>query len=115
MTRFNIPSDFLRTLCLALALIGVLALAYAAYQYIDARRALDAAPDLDAAALEPAQREALLSTPPALLIARREAVQQQTRSLIIGGLGLVALGVGWLGYDVLKRRPISNQSPPSPS
>jgi hypothetical protein len=102
-----LQTDFFRTLMLALALLGVLAVGYAGYTYFQARDVIARVDSIasDIEGMTPEQQQAVLSSiPPALLIEQRQAIQDQTRSLIIGGVGLVGIGVGWLGYDVSRSR-----------
>lgn len=104
--------NFLRVLMLALALIGVLGAAYAVYTYIEAQRAISefetvannlASMNLDQMPDE--QRQAVLSSvPPAIVLDYQQATQDRNLSLVVGGVGLVLLGIGWLGYDWFSRR-----------
>jgi hypothetical protein len=34
----------------------------------------------------------------------RELIEQRSNALILGGLGLVSLAVGWIGYDLMRAR-----------
>lgn len=104
--------DFLRVLMLALLLLGVVAVAYGVYIYLDARQAIAAFDEiaasigaLDLENMPEAQRQALLSSVPnSVVLDYHEATRDQNLSLVIGGVGLVGVGVGWLGYDWFSRR-----------
>lgn len=37
-------------------------------------------------------------------IARRRLVAEQFNMMVIGGAGLALLGLGWLGYDIMRGR-----------
>ncbi|MYA92501.1 MAG: hypothetical protein F4Y30_03665, partial [Chloroflexi bacterium] len=43
-------------------------------------------------------------------ITRRRQLEEQYNMMIIGGLGLALLGLGWLGSDIVRSR----RKPPSP-
>lgn len=103
--------ELIRTVLMAVALLGIAAMLYAVYQYVDANAVLASAPQLDPSLndLEPAQREAVLAAiPREAVLLQQQARSQQSSSLVIGGAGLIALGVGWLGYDLMKRRAAAN-------
>ena len=37
-------------------------------------------------------------------VERRRMVSEQSRMMVVGGLGLALLGLGWLGYDLARGR-----------
>lgn len=107
----TLSRELIRTVFMAVALLGIAAMLYAGYQYLDARAVLASAPQLDQRldGLEQAQLEAVLAAIPREAVAlQQKARSQQSDSLVIGGAGLIALGIGWLGYDLTKRRTASN-------
>lgn len=107
MRRFQLSHDTGRILLAAIAIIGILAVVYAVVLFLNARNVIDQAPDIQAQIdqLSPEQAQAVFAAiPPTMLIKQRQALQDQNRSLIIGGIGLVVLGLAWLGYDFLNRR-----------
>lgn len=105
-----IPRETLRLLLILLAIIGLVAVLFAVVQFIQSTQAMNAAqeavmrlqPSVDAATTESANNSASMMMP--LMMQKRDAEIAQTRSLFIGGAGLVAVGIGWLGMDLLRRK-----------
>jgi hypothetical protein len=100
-------NQLIRTILMAVALLGVLVIAFSAWRFIDANntlsrgeRALSSLEGMDAEQ----QRAVMDALGPAYLIEQREASLTRNISLIMAGGGLVALGAAWLGYDLLNRR-----------
>ena len=91
--------QFLRSLLLAVTLIGIIALIFGVYQYLDSRNTLSNTPTIESLATtldvnNPTNQQIIALTE----MKRRDAVRQQNRSIIIAGGGLIAVGVGWMGY-----------------
>lgn len=100
-------TQFIHTVIMAIALLGVLAILFAGYKFIEATNTLARGERVVAEleTMDAEQQQAVISSlGPAYLIEQREASQNRNGSLIIGGVGLVALGAAWFGYDLLNRR-----------
>jgi len=111
LNRFHLSYETSRTLLAALAIVGLLAVIYGVYLFISSSSVLARAEDIQAriSDLPPEQTQAVLSAVPVGVLAeQRQAVRDRVRSLIVGGIGLVAVGGAWLGYDFVSRR----KSPP---
>jgi len=104
--RRILPSaDVVRALLIIVIIFGALVAAFAVFQYIVAYNTLATTPSV----AELAQRLDM-DNPTNSQIGvvtegrRRDAVIAQNQSLIIGGIGLIAIGVGWMGLDAMRRR-----------
>ncbi len=87
--------------------VGVLLAAYGGFRYLDLSNQLAANP---AAQIHQEGSEVELESKSeahglmAADIERRRLVAEQRDMMIAGGVGLALLGVGWLGYDILRGR-----------
>ncbi len=87
--------------------VGVLLAAYGGVRYLDLSNQLVANP---AAQIHQAGSEVELESKSeahglmAADIERRRLVTEQRNMMIAGGVGLALLGLGWLGYDILRGR-----------
>lgn len=100
-------SQLIHTIVMAIALLGVIAILFAGYKFFEATNTLSRGERLAAEleAMDTEQQQAVIaSLGPGFLIEQREASQNRNGSLIIGGVGLVALGAAWFGYDLMNRR-----------
>jgi hypothetical protein len=106
VSRLKLPYETTRAILIAVGILGLLALAYGVYLFVNARTVIAEAADIQAQIndLPPEQAQAVLSAvPPAVLIRQRQALQDQNLSLIVGGIGLVGLGLAWLGLDIVGK------------
>jgi len=87
--------------------VGVLLAAYGGARYLDLSNQLAANP---AAQIRQEGGEVALESKSeahglmAADIERRRLVGEQREAMIAGGVGLALLGLGWLGYDILRGR-----------
>ncbi len=87
--------------------VGILLAAYGGLRYLDLSNQLAANP---AARIHQAGGEVELESKSeahglmAADIERRRLVTEQRNMMIAGGAGLALLGLGWLGYDILRGR-----------
>jgi hypothetical protein len=108
----------LRPFLLALMIIGVLALALAAYRYLDAWTQLQNNQayqfEVNGQTASP-ESEAMAQSLIAAGMEYRRLNLQRNEALMIGGSGLVLLALGWLGSDLLsgKRRKGEPDSAPA--
>jgi len=109
--RNSISSETLRIILMAVILLGVLALGFAIVSYVQSQNELASVATASRtltqqmATLNSEQQAAVVGGMPiALARQRNEARRQETQSFIIGGAGLIALGIGWFGYDTVRRR-----------
>ena len=105
--RGNLRSDFIEKLLFSAILIGMLLSAGAAYRYFALARQLDA--NMAARIHEEGGEVALESKAQAqglfaADVARRRLLQEQSSMMVVGGLGLALLALGWLAYDMLRSR-----------
>ena len=98
--------------------VGVLLAAYGGLRYLDLSNQLAANP---AAQIHQAGGEVELESKSeahglmAADIERRRLVTEQRNMMIAGGAGLALLGLGWLGYDILRgrrRKQVNDSSAP---
>jgi hypothetical protein len=108
MMKFNfLDSDWFRGVVFALLIIGILAALMAALQFVDASLKIQ-----NNASYQAKNRETPLElqsqSEAQMLIAAdvelRRLGEQRSNALIIGGIGLVALALGWIGNDFLRSR-----------
>ena len=88
-------------------LAGVLLAAFGALRYIDLSIQLADNPAAQIHASDEAVQVENAGEGYSLMtadIARRRLVDEQYRMMIMGGLGLALLGLGWLGNDIVKSR-----------
>ncbi len=105
--RQKLNSEQLRSFMLALMLIGVAALLFGAYRFVDAATRIQNNPAflMQSSGQTVSPQDA--GTAESLIAAGmeyRRLVGQRNEALIIGGAGVILLAVGWLGSDVLKSR-----------
>ncbi len=98
--------------------VGVLLAAYGGLRYLDLSNQLAVNP---AAQIHQAGSEVELESKSeahglmAADIERRRLVTEQRNMMIAGGVGLALLGLGWLGYDILRgrrRKQVNDSSAP---
>ncbi len=88
-------------------IVGILLAVYGGWRYVDLSNQLAANP---AAQIHQAGGEVELESKSeahglmAADIERRRLVTEQRNMMIAGGAGLALLGLGWLGYDILRGR-----------
>lgn len=107
--------EWIRGLLVALIIIGVGLAAISAQQFIDATLRLQ---DNTTYQTRSSGEEVTIESQTEALMLMGEGVEfqrltaQRNNALIIGGVGLVILAVGWLGYDIArsKRRKLSTAS-----
>lgn len=106
MSRFK-AGALLDKLLFSAMLAGVLLAAFGALRYVDLSNQLAENPAAqihasgEAAQVENADEGYNLMSAD---IARRRLVDEQYSMMIIGGLGLALLGLGWLGNDIVRSR-----------
>ncbi len=112
--------DLIEKLLFSAVVIGIALAAFAGWRYVDisnqlagnmAARIHD---DGGEVALESkAQAHNLMASD----LARRRLHSEQFTMMIVGGAGLALLGLGWLGYDIMRarRRKKAGEIPASPS
>ena len=94
-------------LLFAAIVIGILLAGYAALRYLDLSNRLSG--NMAAQIHESSSEVALESKSQAqgLMAAdieRRRIVSEQYNMMVLGGIGLALLGLGWLGYDIIRGR-----------
>lgn len=88
-------------------LLGVVVVVYSALSFAGARQTLA---EVDAAAervrqMSTVQEGAIPSGIAIQTFARkRDATRQETQSIIMGGVGLLVIGAGWLLHDMVESR-----------
>ena len=107
----SIPSDTLRIILMAVILLGVLAVGFAIVSYVQAQNELANVANANRSVTQQLttldneqQATAAGAASIALAQQRNQARRQETQSFFIGGAGLIALGIGWFGYDLVRRR-----------
>ncbi len=106
MSRFQ-AGAFIDKLLFSAMLVGVLLAAFAVLRYVELSNRLADNPAAqihasdEAVQVEDAGEGYSLMTAD---IARRRLVDEQYRMMIMGGLGLALLGLGWLGNDFVRSR-----------
>jgi hypothetical protein len=107
----SMPSDTLRIILMAVMLLGLLAVGVAIVSYVQAQNELASVANASRAlteqmaTLDSEQQAAAAGGAPIMLAQQRnQARRQETQSFIIGGAGLIALGIGWFGYDTVRRK-----------
>ncbi len=105
--RGLLNTDFIERLLFTSIVIGILLVGYGAWRYLElssqlsGNMAAQIHQDGGEVALESqAQAQGLMASD----IQRRRLVSEQFNMMIIGGIGLALLGLGWLGYDILRGR-----------
>lgn len=105
--RNAVYSGVLDRLLFTAIVVGILLASYAALQYVHLSNQLAANP---AAQIHQEGGEVELESKTeahglmAADIERRRMVAEQRRMMVAGGIGLALLGLGWLGYDLLRGR-----------
>ena len=100
-------SGILDRLLFTAIVVGILLAAYGGFRYLDLSNQLAANP---AAQIHQDGGEVELETKSeahglmAADIERRRLVAEQRDMMIAGGIGLALLGLGWLGYDIMRGR-----------
>jgi hypothetical protein len=108
-----ITQERVNALVAALVLIGIALILVGIWRYMDAAQRL-AGDDAQALLLgaasvnveTPEQTQGLVAAG----VQRRRLERQQHESLILAGVGLASLGVGWLGHDLMRARRKSHAS-----
>ncbi len=87
--------------------VGILLVGFSAFRYMDASKKLsvNTAAQIHEAGGEvelesKAQAQGLMAAD----IERRRLVTEQYNMMVIGGVGLALLALGWLGYDIMRGR-----------
>jgi len=101
------PSEWVERLLFSAMVMGVLLAAGGGWRYIELSGQLagNMAAQIQAeggeVALESqAQAQGLMASD----IERRGMIAEQFQAMVIGGGGLALLGLGWIGYDILRSR-----------
>ena len=99
--------ELLERLLFTTIVLGLLLAAYAGLRYVEASQTLagnQAAQIHEAGgevAVESAGEGYSLMTSD---LERRRLHAQQSNMMVVGGIGLALLGIGWLGYDLMRGR-----------
>ncbi len=105
--RGLLDKELLERVLFAAIVVGILMAGYAALQYVDLSNRL--AGNMSAQIRESggevkleskSQAQGLMASD----IERRRLVSQQYNMMVLGGVGLAVLGLGWLGYDLARGR-----------
>ena len=105
--RGLLNSELIERLLFTIIIIGILLIAGAGYRYLDISNQLSGNP---AAQIHEAGGEVELESKAqaqglmAADIERRRLLTEQYNMMVIGGAGLALLGLGWLGYDMMRGR-----------
>lgn len=105
--RYSAYTGILDRLLFTAIAVGVLLAAYGGLRYLDLSNQLSANP---AAQIHQAGGEVEVESKSeahglmAADIERRRLVAEQRDMMVAGGVGLALLGLGWLGYDILRGR-----------
>jgi uncharacterized membrane protein YidH (DUF202 family) len=97
----------INALIAALVLIGIALLLVGIWRYVDAGQRLTGN---EAQAIQTGDASLNIQTPEqaqgliAADVQRRRLERQQNESLIMAGVGLALLALGWLGYDLVRTR-----------
>jgi hypothetical protein len=107
MTLSFLDKDWFRGIVFAFIIIGILAGLFAAQQFIDAslriqNNASYIAKSSEAALELQSQAEAQMLM--AADVEYRRLLLQRDNALIVGGLGLASLALGWIGNDFVRAR-----------
>jgi len=100
-------SDWFRGVIFALLIIGVLAALFAAAQFVDASLKMQNNASYQAKSSETPlelQSQAAAQVLIAADVELRRLLEQRNNALIVGGVGLVSLALGWIGNDLLRSR-----------
>jgi hypothetical protein len=107
MIRSKINSEQLRPFLMALVIVGIVALLFGAYRFVDAATRIQNNPAFQVQSNGQTVSPQDMGTAEMLVssgLAYRELVRQRNEALVIGGVGLVMLSLGWLGNDVIRSR-----------
>ena len=100
-------AELLNRLLFTVVALGILMIAGAGWRYVDAANILAHNP---AAQIHDAGGEVTIESKSqaqglmAADIERRRMQVEQSNMLIVGGIGLALIGLGWLGWDILRSR-----------
>lgn len=102
-----LQQDWIRSLMMALVIVGVLLAAFGVQQFVDASVQIEDNPAYqtqqrqETVTLESeAQAQGLMAAG----VAYQRLLAQRNRALMIGGVGLAVGALGWLGYDLIRSR-----------
>ncbi len=107
MTLSFLDKDWFRGLVFAFIIIGVVAGLYAAQQFIDASLRIQNNASYQAKSSETPlelQSEAEAQMLMAADVEYRRLLTQRDNALIVGGVGLALLALGWIGNDFVRAR-----------
>ena len=99
--------DLIEKVLFTAIVIGILLVGYGAFRYIDLANRLSgnlAAQIQDEGGEVKLESKAQAQGLMASDIERRRMVAEQFNMMIAGGIGLALLGLGWLGYDIMRGR-----------
>lgn len=105
--RALLDTELLEKLLFSAIVIGILLIAGAGWRYLDISNQLAgnmAAQIHDDGGEVTVESKAQAQSLMASDIERRRLVAEQFNMMIVGGIGLALLGLGWLGYDILRGR-----------
>ena len=105
--RGLLNTDLIERLLFTAIVIGILLVGYGAFRYLELSNQLSGnmAAQIhedggEVTVESKAQAQGLMASD----IQRRRLVAEQFNMMVIGGIGLALLGLGWLGYDILRGR-----------
>src|SRR5688572_15107217 len=107
MTLSFLDKDWFRGIVFAFIIIGILAGLFAAQQFIDASLRIQNNTSYIAKSSETAlelQSQAEAQMLMAADVEYRRLLLQRDNALIVGGLGLASLALGWIGNDFVRAR-----------
>jgi hypothetical protein len=96
----------------ALIIIGLALIIVSAWRYLDAAQRLassEAPPIPEDNTAAPEQAQGFVAAG----VQRRRLERQQNESLMLGGIGLASLALGWLAHDMVQARRRARQRVPS--
>lgn len=109
-------SELAERLLFAAIVVGILLAGYAALRYFDLSNRLtgNMAAQIhegggEVALESKSQAQGLMASD----IERRRLVSEQYNMMVLGGIGLALLGLGWLGYDIVRGRRRTKGAPPA--
>ncbi|MCY3781952.1 MAG: hypothetical protein OXG78_16680 [Chloroflexi bacterium] len=105
--RGLLNAELIERLLFTTIVIGILLIAGAGWRYLDLSNQLSgniAAQIHDEGGEVTVESKAQAQGLMASDIQRRRMVSEQFNMMVIGGVGLALLGLGWLGYDILRGR-----------
>ncbi len=105
--RGLLDSELVERLLFAAIVIGILLAGYAALQYVHLSNQLAgnmAAQIHDSGGEVTVESKSQAQGLMASDIARRRMEAERSNMMVLGGVGLAVLGLGWLGYDLARGR-----------